>query len=117
MSQLPLPPLSDRVPVVVVAATVAFRLPLPLSDRVPVALGEKNMLALLFIADVLTLLLMIKDFCRSMFCCCVVAFVSQLPLPLSDCIPVGLVVLGGKGVLAIILIADVLTLLMLIMDC
>ena len=53
MSQLPLA-LSDRVPVVVAAV-------------VPVALGRKDVLAMLLIADVSALLLMIKDCCRSAF--------------------------------------------------
>ena len=93
------------------------RLPLPLSDRVPVALGGKNVLTMLLIADVLTLLLMIKDCCRSAFCCCAVC-ISRflLTLPLSDRVPV-LVALGGKDVLAMLLIADVSPLLILIMDC
>ena len=68
------------------------QLPLPLSNRVgvPVALGAKDALAMLLIADVLTLLLMIKDCCRSAFRCCVVVYASQLPLilPLSDCVPI-----------------------------
>ena len=55
-----------------------------------VALGAKDVLAMLLTADVLTLLLMIKDCCRSTFCCCVVVRTSRLPLllPLSDHIPV-----------------------------
>ena len=64
-------------------------MPLPLSDRVPVALGGKDVLTMLLIADVLTLLLLIKDCCRSAFrCCVVVCNISRLPLPLSDCVPV-----------------------------
>ena len=81
------------------------------------------MLAMLLIEDVSTLLMMRKDCCRSAFRYCVVR-VSQLPLllPLSDRVLVAaaaaiLVALGGKDVLAMILTADVLTLLMLIMDC
>ena len=60
---LPLP-LLDRVPFVVAAAVVPrLPLPLPLSDRVGilVALGGKGVLAKIFIANVSTLLLMIKD--------------------------------------------------------
>ena len=40
-----------------------------------------------------------------------------LPLPLSDRVPVVLVALGRKDVLVTILMADVLILLMLMMDC
>ena len=56
VSRFPLPsPLSGRIPVVVVAAAV------------PVALGEKDVLTMILIADVLTLLMMIKDCCWSVF--------------------------------------------------
>ena len=57
---------------------------------VPVALGAKDVLAILLIAGVLTLLMMIKDCCRSAFHCCVVVYASRLPLllPLPNCVPV-----------------------------
>ena len=56
---------------------------------VPVTLGGKNVLAILLIEDVSSLLMMLKDCCRSTFRCCVVICVSRLPLllPLSDCVP------------------------------
>ena len=57
-------------------------------------LGEKdNMMPMILIEDVSTLLLLllllIEDCCWSAFrCCVVVCIMSQLPLPLSDCVPV-----------------------------
>ena len=116
VSRLPLPlPLPDRVVVVV---TAVFQLSLPLADRVQVALGGKDvMVTNMLIMDVSRLLIMLKDCCWSTFCCCAVACVSRLSLSLSDRVPVVKVALGGKDVLAMILIADMLTLLMLIMDC
>ena len=64
---------------------------------VQVALGGKDVLAMLSIANVWTLLLMIKDCCRStLICDChVVVWMSRLSLPLSDCVQVAL---GGKDV-------------------
>ena len=64
MSQFPLPPLSDRVPVVVVAAAVVYchcHCPIAFWCGVPDALGGKDMLAMLLISDVLTLLMLIMD--------------------------------------------------------
>ena len=78
------------------------------------------MLAMLLIENMSALLMMLKDNCQSQsaFRCCVVCISRlRLLLSLSDRVPVVLVALGGKGVLAMILIADVFTLLMLIMDC
>ena len=94
---------------------------------VPVALGGKDaMVVMILIEDVLTLLMMLKDCCRSQsaFRCCVVVCVSRLPLPpLSDrvsavvvCCGV-LVALGGKDLLAMLLVEDASTLLMILKDC
>ena len=80
MSRFPLPPLSDRVLVVVVDAAA-----------VPVVLGAKDVLTMLLIEDVLTLMMMLKDCCqsRSAFRCCVVCMSRfPLPLPLSNRVPV-----------------------------
>ena len=46
------------------------------------------MLAMLLIENVLMLLMMLKDCCRSVFRYCVVVCISQLPLPLllPDCV-------------------------------
>ena len=74
-------PLSDCVGVQVVVVAAA----------VPVALGgnEDIMVVIILIEDVLTLLMMLKEYCQSAFRCCVVR-VSRfpLPLPLSDRVPV-----------------------------
>ena len=65
----------------------------------PVALGGKDvMVKKMLIADVSTLLLMIKDCCQStIHDCYVVVCVSRLTLPLSDRVPVVIVpvALGG----------------------
>ena len=75
------------------------------------------------IEDVLTLLMKLKDCCRSKFCCCVVC-VSRFPFPLPLLLPnhvlivVVPVALGGKDVIVTkMLIENVLTLLMLIKHC
>ena len=84
------------------------------------------MVTKMLIEDVLTLLLMMKDCCWSVFRCCVVVCVSRLPLalPLLDRVVVAAaaaavpVVLGGKDVMVSkMLIDDVLTLLLLIKNC
>ena len=55
--------------------------------------------------------------CPSAFCFVVIC-VSQLPLPLLDCVPVvDVAALGAKDVLEIFLTEAVLTLLMLLKDC
>ena len=48
------------------------------------------MVVVILIEDVSTLLMMLKDCCWSSFRCCVVVYVSRLPLllPLSDLVPV-----------------------------
>ena len=79
------------------------------------------MVVMIFIEDAPTLLIMLKDCCRSAFRCCAVC-VSQfpLPLPLLDCVPVVvvLVVLGGKDVMVTkMLTEDVLALLIMIKYC
>ena len=82
-------------------------------------------LLMLLIEDVLTLLMMLNDCCRSVFCCCVVCL-SQLSLPLSDRVPVVVALLllwyscctwREDVMVTKMLIENVLTLLMLIMDC
>ena len=65
----------------VVVCVSRFLISLPLSDRVPVALGGKDVLAMLLIEDVSTLLMMLGDCRRSAFQCRVVICVSRLPLP------------------------------------
>ena len=44
-------------------------------------------MVMILIEDAWALLMMLKDCCRSAFRCCVVACVSQLPLPLLDHVP------------------------------
>ena len=117
--RFPLPlPLSDHFLVVVAAAAVVFWIAIAIaksyssctwreervgndldSGRVDIIVDAKGMLPVRVLHD------------------CHVVCVSRLPLPLLDRVLVDLVALGGKDVLAMILIADVLTLLMLMMDC
>ena len=55
------------------------------------------MVTKMLIKGVSMLLMMLKDCCWSGFRCCAVVYVSQLPLPLSDRVPVVAVAVVREG--------------------
>ena len=119
MSRLPLPlplplPLSDRVPVVVVAAVVVFQLHLEQGRTFDNALDRGHV----HIVDDTKGLLPIHV---PMLCCCMcvmIAIVIAIAGSRSGCCCCGVpVALGAKDVLAMFLIEDVSTLLMMLKDC
>ena len=82
------------------------------------------MVVIILIEYVSMLLMMLKDCCRSAFLYCIVCMsrFPLAPLPLSDCVLVVVdaavpVALGGKDMLTMLLISDMLTLLLMIKDC
>ena len=93
----------------------------------PVTLGGKNVLAMLLIENVSTLLMILKDCCRSRICvpllCCLhfmidIAIVRSRSGCSCYCYCGVPVALQGKDVMvAMILIKNVLTLLLMIKDC